>query len=101
MLHWVMNWLNDGAQKSVVNGAISGWQMVTIMFPRIQLEPVLFNVSGMECILSKFAVVIKLGAVNSWQGQEAVQRDMSRSEHWAVSNSMKLNTSKCWVLYTG
>lgn len=95
MLHWVMNWFSDGAQKSVVNGAISGWQTVSIIFPRVQLEPVLFNVfindlcAGLEFILSKFAYVIKLGAVvNFWQGQEAMQRDVGRSEHWAISNSV-------------
>lgn len=106
MLHWMMNWLNDGAQKTVVNGTTSGWQTVTSVFPRAQLGPVLCNViindlcAGLECILSKFADVINLGAVvNSWQGQEAMQRDLGRLKHWAISNSMKFNTGKCWVLY--
>ncbi|KAK4815838.1 hypothetical protein QYF61_008441 [Mycteria americana] len=35
------------------------------------------------------------------QGQEALQRDLDRSEHWAVTTSMKFNKSKCQILHLG
>jgi len=83
----VKNWLKGRAQRVVVNGATSGWRAITSdVHQGLILGPVLFNVSyldgGVQCTISKPDDNSKLGgAVDSLQGQEALQRPLDRLEH--------------------
>lgn len=72
------------------------------------LGPVLLNISindldaESEGILDKFADDTKLGgAAEALKGREAQQRDLDKSEDWAITNHMNFNEGKCWILYLG
>ena len=72
------------------------------------MGPVLFSVfinyldAGLEGILIKFADDTKLGgAVDTFKGRDALQRDLDRQESWAITNCMKFNKGKCWILHLG
>ncbi|KAJ7419806.1 rna-directed dna polymerase from mobile element jockey-like [Willisornis vidua] len=53
-------------------------------------------------ILIKFADYTKLGgAVDSFKGREALQRDLDKLGYWAVANYMKFNKGKYWILRLG
>ena len=69
------------------------------------LGPIVFNVfisdidSGAECTLSKFADDTKLcDAVNAPEGQDFIQKDLARLEHWAWVNLVRFTKSNCKIL---
>ncbi|KAJ7402263.1 hypothetical protein BTVI_88127 [Pitangus sulphuratus] len=104
---WVNNWLMGQVQRVIVNGVTSDWWPVPSGVPQGSiLGPVLFDIvindldTGLEVILRKFADDTKLGgAAESLEDREALQRDLNKLEGWAITNHMKFNKGKCWILH--
>ena len=66
MVHWMKNWLKGRAQRVVVIWATSGWGLLTSSVPQGSiLGPVLLSIfisnlgAGVECTISKFAMIPK------------------------------------------
>ncbi|TRZ26667.1 hypothetical protein HGM15179_000438 [Zosterops borbonicus] len=89
-LHWVKNCLDGQAQRVVVNGIASSWQLGTSrVLQGSVLGPLLFNIfndldKGVDCTLSKFSDDNMLG------GNVDLQRDLDRLDQWAESDSIEV-----------
>jgi len=85
---WISSWQVSCTQRPVVNGSMSKRRPVKSGIPqRLVWGQALFNIyvsnkdSGIECIFSKFTNDTKLCfVVNTLEGRDAIQRDISRLE---------------------
>lgn len=51
-------------------------------------------------ILNKFANDTKLGGVaDTLRGKEALQGDVPKLEGWGITNQVKFNEGKSWILH--
>lgn len=48
-----------------------------------------------------FSDSTKLQAADPLESREALQRHLSKLEGWAITNYMKFNKSRCWILHLG
>ncbi|CAM4676405.1 unnamed protein product [Lepidochelys kempii] len=83
-IRWTESWLDCLAQRVVINGSMSSWQLVSSGVPQgLVLGLILFNIfindleDGVDCTLSKFADDTKLGGeVDTLEVRDRIHRDL-------------------------
>jgi len=104
---WIKKWLEVRVQKVVVNGSMSKWMPVTSDVPQEPvLGPVLFHIfindlAGSSAPSASLQMTPIWVAVDTAEGQDAIQRDLDKLEKWACVNLMRFNKAKCKVLHKG
>ncbi|PKU42358.1 hypothetical protein llap_7338 [Limosa lapponica baueri] len=90
-----MNWQDVlAAQKAKLN------EMELIDYSKV--DELYSSRRRFECTISKFADDTKPGgAAGFLKGQEVLQRDLDRLQHWAIINGTKFNKNTCQSLNLG
>lgn len=87
------------AQRMVVNGSKTNWQLLMIRFPQQSIQrQVLFNIfrsdvdDTNECTIPRFAYDTKLGAEReTLEGRAAIQTDFDRLEDCISKNCVSFD----------
>lgn len=97
------NWLDDLAQRVIVNGVQFSWWLITSGLPQGSvLRPVLFKLfisyldERTEYALNKFADDTELGSSVDLLGGKKIS---SEESEWVMSNHKAFNKAKCWGLH--
>lgn len=105
---WDNIWLKGRAHRVVVNGFVCLAPIHQQRSSAFSSRSVLLHVcingldAGVGCIVSRLADTTKLGdAVDWFEGQDVLQRDLDRLVRSAVINRMRFIKYNCWILHLG
>lgn len=92
--------LNGRAHRVVVRGCMPSYQCWSSgLSSRASSAQCLHLETGVQCAINSFADDTKLGgAVGFLKVQEALQRDLDRWGHWAITSGRTFKENKCWAL---
>ena len=105
-VRWVKKWLGGRSQCLVVNGATCGWRPAASggSGPGLVLVDIFLSDrhAAVERLVSKSADDRRLGGpVDSLKGQEALQRNPDRLEHWAIVSGVPCTQRRATRLVKG
>ena len=112
ILWWIINWLSDRRQRTVLNGQASDWGAVGSGVPQGSvLGPLCFvvfindlddSVEHLVSIVNKFADDTKVGKVITTQADaDNLQLALDNLVEWASRWGMEFNVKKCKVMHVG